>query len=292
MKQIITFLLSHPIGSKKPITALFRFFYWQFAYRFFRKEKLVFLVTEKSKMMLRPGLAGASGNYYCGLLEFNDMAFCLHFLRKEDSFFDVGANVGIYTILASGHVGCQTVAFEPDKDTLLNLKENLKLNGIENTVSIQEKAVGENIGKIKFSVAKDTINHVISQNDNSSDFHEVDMTYLDHFKSRSPKMIKIDVEGFEWNVLNGAKQLLADPNLDVILIEINGSGKYFDVDDNSLHLLLTESGFQPYSYDPFNRKLSQLESYGNLNTIYIRNEAIVKERLINAESFITMGISI
>jgi len=292
MKQIITFLLNHPIGTKKPFKALFRFFYWQFTYRFLKKEKLVFSVTEKSKMVLRPGLTGASGNYYCGLLEFNDMAFCLHFLRKEDTFFDVGANVGIYTILASGHVGCQTFAFEPDKDTLLHLRENLKLNEIDKIVSIEEKAVGEKAGMIKFSVAKDTINHVISQNDNSSAFHEVEMTFLDHFQSQLPKMIKIDVEGFEWNVLNGAKQLLADPNLDVILIEINGSGKYFDVDDNSLHLLLTESGFQPYSYDPFNRKLSQLQTYGNLNTIYIRNEALVKDRLINAESFITMGISI
>ena len=167
-----------------------------------------------------------------------------------------------------------------------------KLNEIDKIVSIEEKAVGEKAGMIKFSVAKDTINHVISQNDNRSAFHEVEMTFLDHFQSQLPKMIKIDVEGFEWNVLNGAKQLLADPNLDVILIEINGSGKYFDVDDNSLHLLLTESGFQPYSYDPFNRKLSQLQTYGNLNTIYIRNEALVKDRLINAESFITMGISI
>lgn len=292
MKQIIAFLLSHPIGSKKPLTALFRFVYWQFAYRFLRKEKLVFYVTEKSKMVLRPGLTGASGNYYCGLLEFNDMAFCLHFLRKEDTFFDVGANVGIYTILASGHVGCYTVAFEPDKVTLFHLNENLKLNKIDKIVSIEEKAVGEKIGMIKFSVAKDTINHVISQNDSNSAFHEVEMTFLDHFESRLPKMIKIDVEGFEWNVLNGSKHLLANPNLDVILIEINGSGKYFDVDDSSLHQLLTDSGFQPYSYDPFNRKLSQLETYGNLNTIYLRNEAIVKERLLNAESFITMGINI
>jgi FkbM family methyltransferase len=292
MKQIINFLLNHPIGSKKPLIALFRFFYWQFAYRFLKKDKLVFSVTEKTKMMLRPGLTGASGNYYCGLLEFNDMAFCLHFLRKEDTFFDVGANVGIYTILASGHVGCPTVAFEPDEDTLLHLNENLELNKIRKIVSIEEKAVGEKIGLIKFSVAKDTINHVISQNDNSSDFHEVDMTYLDHFKSRSPKMIKIDVEGFEWNVLKGSKELLADYNLDVILIEINGSGKYFDVDDNSLHLLLTENGFHPYSYDPFNRKLSQLESYGNLNTIYVRNEALVIDRLIKAKSFNTMGINI
>lgn len=292
MKQIITFLLSHPIGSRKPLTALFRLVSWQFAYRFLRKEKLVFSVTDKSKMVLRPGLTGASGNYYCGLLEFNDMAFCLHFLRKEDTFFDVGANVGIYTILASGHVGCNTVAFEPDKYSLMHFNENLKLNKIEKVVYIEEKAVGENNGIIKFSVAKDTINHVINQNDSSSAFHEVEMTFLDHYKTRSPKMIKIDVEGYEWNVLNGAKQLLADPNLEVILIEINGSGKYFNVNDNSLHQFISESGFKPYSYDPFNRIMSQLATYGNLNTIYIRNLDLVTDRINNAKSFNTMGISI
>ncbi len=74
---------------------------------------MIFPITEKVKMYLHPCQNGASGNYYYGLLEFNEMAFCLHYLRDKDTFFDVGANVGIYSLLAFGHNDCHTLAFEP-----------------------------------------------------------------------------------------------------------------------------------------------------------------------------------
>jgi FkbM family methyltransferase len=292
MKQILKFILNHPLGSKKPMKAIFRFFYWQVSYRIFKKKELVFSVTEKTRMILKPSLAGASGNYYCGLLEFEDMAFCLHYLSKKDTFFDVGSNVGIYTILASAHVGCKTVAFEPDTVTINHLRDNIQLNNIKKLVSIEEKVVGETNGYVKFSVAKDTINHVVNENDLESTFQNVKMTFLDYFLVQKPKMIKIDVEGFEWNVLNGAKQLLLDSNLEAIIIEINGSGKYFDVDDSSLHQLLTENGFNPFSYEPFERKLTPLSTFGNLNTIYLRNIDSVKLRLATSESFESFGINI
>jgi FkbM family methyltransferase len=292
MKQIIKFILHHPLGSRKPFKAVFRFLYWQIIYRIFKKSQLIFSVTEKTKMILKPGLTGASGNYYCGLLEFQDKAFCLHFLRPEDTFFDVGANVGIYTLLASGHVGCQTISFEPDKQTINHLKENVAINQITSKVTIQEKVIGESNGIVKFSIAKDTVNHVVSNDDANVLFQELEMSRLDDYKSAKPKMIKIDVEGFEWGVLNGAEQLLSDSNLEVILIEINGSGAYFGVEDYKLHDLLIGNGFEPYSYNPFERKLTQLQTFGNLNTIYIRNKDHVEERLINARSFNSFGISI
>ena len=45
------------------------------------------------------GMTGATGNVYCGLHEFEDMALVLHALRPRDLFVDVGANVGSYTVL-------------------------------------------------------------------------------------------------------------------------------------------------------------------------------------------------
>jgi len=43
----------------------------------------------------------------------NDMGFLLHFLRKDDLFLDVGANIGSYTVLAGGAVGAKSISFEP-----------------------------------------------------------------------------------------------------------------------------------------------------------------------------------
>ena len=47
-------------------------------------------------------MTGATGNIYCGLYEFLDMAFLLHFLRNGDLFGDIGSNIGSYTVLATG----------------------------------------------------------------------------------------------------------------------------------------------------------------------------------------------
>ena len=82
-------------------------------------------------------MTGVTGNIYAGLHEFADMAFVLHFLRAGDLFADVGANVGSYTILASGVVGCRTVAFEPDPVTAAALERNINLNKIAERVELR-----------------------------------------------------------------------------------------------------------------------------------------------------------
>lgn len=71
---------------------------------------------------------------YMGLHEFENMAFLLHFLRKEDLFFDIGADIGSYTILASGHVGAHTFAFEPIPSTFQSLANNVAINRINDSV--------------------------------------------------------------------------------------------------------------------------------------------------------------
>src|SRR5262249_13208614 len=80
---------------------------------------------------------------YAGLHEFADMAFALHFLRAGDLFADGGANIGSYTVLASGVVGCRTVAFEPDPATAAALERNVSLNKIAERVELRISAVGE-----------------------------------------------------------------------------------------------------------------------------------------------------
>ena len=54
------------------------------------------------RLAFQRGMTGATGNFYVGLHEFADMMLPLHFLREGDLFLDIGANVGSYTVLASG----------------------------------------------------------------------------------------------------------------------------------------------------------------------------------------------
>ena len=62
-----------------------------------------------------------TGNIYCGLAEFADMAFVLHVLRAGDLFVDIGANAGAYTLLASSVAGAKTTCFEPVPATYARL---------------------------------------------------------------------------------------------------------------------------------------------------------------------------
>ena len=66
-----------------------------------------------TRLFVTRGMTGATGNWYCGLHEVDEMGFVLHALRPGDLFVDVGANIGSYTVLAAGAVGADAIAVEP-----------------------------------------------------------------------------------------------------------------------------------------------------------------------------------
>ena len=161
---IFSAINKHPLARKHRLTAYFKFFKWQLWQALFpgiRKVKFI----GNTYLLANKGMTGATGNIYCGLHEFEDMALVLHFLRREDTFIDIGANVGSYTILASGVCGANTISFEPAPQTFLYLQNNVKINNIEHLVSLQNEAVGAEKGTLNFTSDLDTVNHVLSTNE-------------------------------------------------------------------------------------------------------------------------------
>src|SRR4051794_31843389 len=112
IKRTVGFILNHPLGKKYPVKALCRFVWWQIQLRLSPQKFIVKRFVGPVKFYAARGLTGITGNIYTGLHEFFDMLFLLHFLRADDSFFDVGANVGSYTLLAGGIAGANTVTLE------------------------------------------------------------------------------------------------------------------------------------------------------------------------------------
>jgi hypothetical protein len=102
-------------------------------------------------------------------------------------------------------------------------------------------------------------------------------------------LLKIDVEGFESDVLKGASTVLQRQSLKAIIIELNGSGKKYGFDESLIHGKLLKLGFRPFSYRPFLRELTAIPTWGKSNTIYIRDVNFVSERLRSAESFKIFG---
>jgi FkbM family methyltransferase len=280
--SIVKNIIQHPMNRNAPVTALWRFFKWQIFAKIIGYP-VVFPFVGKCVLIIEKGMAGATGNIYNGLHEHNDMLFAIHFLREEDLFIDVGANVGVYTVLAAAHCGAQVISFEPIPETHSNLKRNVLVNDIHERVLLINKAAAGEEKSVYFTSTLDAGNHALYQEDSIQGQRiKIDCTTLDLVTSRIPNLIKIDVEGFETEVIEGAKKILSGHELKAIIIELNGSGKRYGYNEENIHHTLLSYGFLPYFYNSFNRKIELLEHWGTHNSIYIRDLAFVENRIKSA----------
>jgi FkbM family methyltransferase len=230
-------------------------------------------------------MAGATGNIYCGLHEFEDMALVLHALRPGDLFVDIGANIGSYTILAAGACGANVLAAEPVPSTFAQLCTNIRLNGLEHLVTPKNVAVGAKASVLRMSSDLDTVNHVVSSGEVAEHTVEVQVDSLDSLLGAdSAALIKIDTEGYETEVIAGAQRVLSSSGVLAILVELNGSGARYGFDEYKLHLAVVEHGFNTYAYDPIARKLTAMHGARNPtgNTLYVRDVTALEARIKSA----------
>jgi FkbM family methyltransferase len=284
MLRIIRRLTSHPLNQANRSGALARFARWQIGTRLLKMPHLVPFVDD-TVLVVERGMTGATGNYYCGLLEQSDMAFVLHFLRPNDLFVDVGANIGSYTVLASGVAKAKTVSIEPIPNTFRNLKRNVIVNQIDDRVECHNIGLGASDETLRFVSSRDTTNRVATEHDQESDLIDVPVRRLSAVLADArPVLIKIDVEGWEAEVLKGMPEQLAQSSLAAIIMETNAnSDRYGDGREDEVSAIMTAAGFKPCIYDPFARVL--VEGGSDENTIFVRNFDRVRERTKSAGCF-------
>lgn len=290
--RTLQYLMYHPINKSQKIKALIRFVKWQIASRL-TAGSIVFDWIDNAKVIVKSGDTGMTGNIYAGLHEFSDMAFLLHVLNKEDLFIDIGANIGSYTILASSVVGCKSVCFEPVPLTYQKLVMNIKINNLEDKVVALNKALGEEPDTVSFTTQLDCMNHIVAQDCKNDTCIEIQLSTLDiEIKDEQPFMIKIDVEGYETPTLLGARKVLENKGLSVVIMELNGSGSRYGYDESEILKIMHNYGFKMYSYEPFTRTLHNLGSKNKDegNTIFIKNEDLVLARIKQAEQKNIYGI--
>jgi hypothetical protein len=169
---------------------------------------------------------------------------------------------------------------------------NIAINRLGDNVTAFNIALGSSKGTIGFTSSLDTTNHVA--NENEADIINVPVETLDDVleNQQCPSLLKIDVEGFETEVLMGAGKILENKGLKAIIIELNGSGKRYGYDEQNIHKMLIELGFKPFLYNPEKRALSSINEFGTHNTIYIRDVDFVQSRLKSADKFKIFRFSI
>ena len=136
-------------------------------------------------------------------------------LKPSSVFYDIGANVGYYSIIASQIVeGGEVYAFEPIPASRTLMNEHIDINNISN-VNVLSYGVSDEIKKVSFTNSSHlSANSYILEGDtpNDGDMLEVECISIDSGISekgfKPPSIIKIDVEGAEFDVLKGAKETI------------------------------------------------------------------------------------
>jgi FkbM family methyltransferase len=294
LPQQLMAVAAHPLNEGHRASALAGWFSWHIASRL-RKRPTEVHLAGAAKLIVEPGMTGATGNIYFGLSEWVEMAFLLHLLRSDDTFVDVGANIGAYSILASGTVGCKSLAAEPVNATYLKLLRNIEANGLHPRMHADRIGLSHEKGVLRFTTGQDTTNHIVSAADAfAGAVEECPVETLDNWLcAEEPTLIKIDVEGHDQEVVNGCKTVLTKQSLKALIVETWFGDTSTVKGMASAANVLQSFGFQPYNYDPLRKVLSPLTEQDGGNVIFVRDVEFVRNRLITSKrTSLSMGRTI
>lgn len=215
---------------------------------------------------------------------------CIYFLRdclnRGNTFMDVGANIGYFSLFAAKRVGKtgSVFSFEPGKFAFDLLRRNKNLNRL-GWLHIYNVGLGETDTIIPFNCGGpgddvySSLKEIRHPNASSKNFSRVNIRLfqgdswrnsvgLDHIN-----LLKIDVEGAEYSVLKGMRQMLEEKKISRIMLEVSEEmAEGFEYSSADLCTFLEENGYQCF----------KLGSYGKL--MPISNKTVIGDGMIVAES--------
>ena len=184
---------------------------------------------KRSDLSTEDQLPGSFDNnlYFLGTYEAGTIDFIKNRLQTGHTFIDVGAHYGLMSFVASRVVGKEgrIVAVEPIRKTYKNLITNIKLNKFLNIKSLNI-ALGEKNGTVKIYThkvndMKSSISPRKTELNNYLTSQEVKLktidSIVDEMKINKVNMLKIDVEGYEMNVIKGATHTIHRDKPDLII---------------------------------------------------------------------------
>ena len=163
--------------------------------------------------------------YFTGTYEAGTLHVLGHLLKAGDVYFDIGSNIGLMAVFAAHKVGKKGAvhAFEPEPETYTILQHNCKINSLKNVV-LNNVALGAQQTEATIYANLDINRGAASlvRQDGSAG-KKVSVTTLDKYLSVSSissiQVMKIDIEGYEMEMLKGATKLLSSKDAPVICIE-------------------------------------------------------------------------
>lgn len=191
--------------------------------------------------------------YLFGEFEPSNTAAFRRIVRPGDVCLDAGANFGFYSC-SFAKWGARVFSFEPVPSTYRLLQENVQLNAMESSVRVFNSALGDQPGSIRiFTFRELSHGHASSSDLGRADAIPVDCpidtidAVCDREKLDRVDFVKIDVEGYEFEVLKGGAGLLSRPQAPVIHFEVNAEcTRHRNRDPNSIVDLLKSHGYTEF----------------------------------------------
>lgn len=193
-----------------------------------------------------------------GYYEFEEEAFLYRWLRDGDWMVDVGANCGALTLLGAKMVRTfgRVISFEPNPRLAGLLNKSIALNWYQDRIRLKPNAVGDAERRMTLFVPtaiSGAASLVFSRGSQSNDLIDdgikngleidVDVVALDHALPDAVRfrLIKMDVEGFEPEVLNGMDRIIRERRADAIMVEASPeiAGERWPIIDAKIREILT-----------------------------------------------------
>lgn len=208
--------------------------------------------------------------------------FLLDALPYYYSFVDIGANIGFYSLLASAF-GCDVVSIEPNKYTYKLLLSNIKLNNSTNICTLNLGVDSSNGARQLFGASTSASfcpNWSGSSDSISATVRTSTIDDIILLASASRTLIKIDIEGYEYEALKGASHALQSNNID-FLVEITLFENY-PIDAANPNYLATFDLFSIHGYTAFliHDSLIQIDPFQHY-TMLTQNKTYEKSGLFN-----------
>jgi len=265
-------ILDHPANRSNRVAAFARYLRWNIGRRLLDQADYAITIAPNATVILSNHENYATLVYTCRLYDFDEMKFLIDYLRPGDVFGDFGSNVGVYSVLA-GSLGATVVSVEPVPGTYTRLEDNLRLNSVRGQAV--KCGLADARGTLSFTSTLGGMNHVATPRD--TDTIQVDVMTADDLVAMTgllPRVLKIDVEGFELPLLRGSAALL--PQVEAIIIELNGSGRPYGHADEDVHAFLLAAGFGCFDYAPDTHTLTPRDDFQRekFNSLYVKLGAL------------------
>jgi FkbM family methyltransferase len=210
----------------------------------------------------------ASGHYHS---ELSETLIFLRLVPHIQSFIDVGANIGFYSLLVTteSDKSIHIIAIEPDSENLCCLKKTLDENKFMDNITVLPVAIGErqktaylnkclsgNSGNSLVTTSK----HGFIQNQEKVKVDTLDNIYSKNRSLLKKSFVKIDVEGYEAKVLEGAFKWLSQENAPIIMFEAWPKSKKNNVNNHvTLSNTLNKFNYEIYAFQKACHNKSPLE---------------------------------